>query len=141
MQMIEFMYINLAVAILIFARINGIFVTAPFFGSRNISAKLRIGLSLLLTILILPSVLKLNIASNYQEANLLYFSLVVGEFLVGLIIGAVIGFFVARKVMEKYLKKNPPINEDMIKVLMMQMGRKPSQKQVNQVMKSMGKYM
>ena len=61
--------------------------------------------------------------------------------LVGLILGAVIGFFVARKVMEKYLKKNPPINEDMIKTLMMQMGRKPNQKQINQMMKSMSKYM
>ncbi|MCI7701905.1 MAG: YneF family protein [Tenericutes bacterium] len=60
--------------------------------------------------------------------------------LVGLIIGAVIGFFVARKVMEKYLKKNPPINEDMIKALMMQMGRKPNQKQINQMMKAMEKY-
>lgn len=60
--------------------------------------------------------------------------------LVGLIIGAVIGFFVARKVMEKYLKKNPPINEDMIKALMMQMGRKPNQKQINQMMKTMEKY-
>ena len=60
--------------------------------------------------------------------------------LVGLILGAVIGFFVARKVMEKYLKKNPPINEDMIKTLMMQMGRKPNQKQINQMMKAMEKY-
>ncbi len=60
--------------------------------------------------------------------------------LVGLIIGAVIGFFVARKVMEKYLKKNPPINEDMIKALMMQMGRKPNQKQINQMLKAMEKY-
>ena len=60
--------------------------------------------------------------------------------LVGLIIGAVIGFFVARKVMEKYLKKNPPINEDMIKALMMQMGRKPNQNQINQMMKAMEKY-
>ena len=60
--------------------------------------------------------------------------------LVGLIIGAVIGLFVARKVMEKYLKKNPPINEDMIKALMMQMGRKPNQKQINQMMKAMEKY-
>ena len=59
----------------------------------------------------------------------------------GLIIGLVIGFFVARTVMQKYLKKNPPINEDMIKTLMMQMGRKPSQKQINQMMKSMQKYM
>lgn len=60
--------------------------------------------------------------------------------LVGLILGAVIGFFVARKVMEKYLKKNPPINEDMIRALMMQMGRKPNQKQINQMMKAMEKY-
>ena len=70
---------------------------------------------------------------------------------VGLLIGAVIGFFIARNVtagffgarafMKKYLKKNPPINEEMIKALMMQMGRKPSQKQVNQMMKSMQKYM
>lgn len=60
--------------------------------------------------------------------------------LVGLVIGAVAGFFIARKVMMSYLKKNPPINEDMIKALMMQMGRKPSQKQINQMMKSMEKY-
>ena len=60
--------------------------------------------------------------------------------LVGIIIGAVIGFFIARKVMMNYLKKNPPINEDMIKALMMQMGRKPSQKQINQMMKAMEKY-
>ena len=59
---------------------------------------------------------------------------------VGLLIGAVIGFFVSRMVMKKYLKKNPPINEDMIKALMMQMGRKPNQKQINQMMKAMEKY-
>ena len=58
-----------------------------------------------------------------------------------LLVGAVIGFFLARKYMMKYLKKNPPINEEMIKALMTQMGRKPSQKQVNQMMKSMEKYM
>ena len=58
-----------------------------------------------------------------------------------LIVGAIIGFFIAKKYMMKYLKKNPPINEEMIKTLMMQMGRTPSQKQVNQMMKQMGKYM
>ena len=58
-----------------------------------------------------------------------------------LIVGAVIGFFIARKYMMKYLKKNPPINEEMIKGLMMQMGRKPNQKQINQMMKNMQKYM
>ena len=60
---------------------------------------------------------------------------------VGLLIGAVIGFFGARAFMKKYLKKNPPINEQMIKAMMMQMGRTPSQKQVNQMMKSMQKFM
>ena len=59
---------------------------------------------------------------------------------VGLLIGAVVGFFLARHFMQKYLKKNPPINEDMIKTLMMQMGRKPNQKQINQMMKAMEKY-
>ncbi len=59
---------------------------------------------------------------------------------VGLLFGLVIGFFVARTLMKKYLKKNPPINEDMIKALMMQMGRKPNQKQINQMMKAMEKY-
>ena len=59
---------------------------------------------------------------------------------VGLLIGATIGFFASRAFMKKYLKQNPPINEEMIKALMMQMGRKPNQKQINQMMKAMEKY-
>lgn len=55
----------------------------------------------------------------------------------GLIVGLVIGFFVARFVMKKYLKQNPPINEQMIKMMMSQMGRTPTQKQINQMMKAM----
>ena len=60
--------------------------------------------------------------------------------LAGILIGAVIGFIGARYFMKSYLKKNPPINEDMLKALMMQMGRKPNQKQINQMMKAMSKY-
>ncbi|PAD27458.1 hypothetical protein CHH62_01700, partial [Niallia circulans] len=41
---------------------------------------------------------------------------------VALIAGIVIGFFIARKYMMNYLKKNPPINEQMLKMMMMQMG-------------------
>jgi hypothetical protein len=55
----------------------------------------------------------------------------------GLLAGLVIGFFLAKFFMERYLKKNPPINEQMIKVMMSQMGRTPTQKQVNQMMKAM----
>ena len=59
---------------------------------------------------------------------------------IGLIIGLVVGVFVARKLMMKYMKKNPPINEEMIKALMSGMGRTPNQKQVNQMMKQMQRF-
>ncbi|WLD95255.1 YneF family protein [Alkalihalobacillus sp. AL-G] len=57
--------------------------------------------------------------------------------LIALLAGAAIGFFIARKYMMTYLKKNPPINENMLRVMMMQMGQKPSQKKINQMMKAM----
>ena len=60
---------------------------------------------------------------------------------IGLIAGLAIGVFVARTLMMKYMKKNPPINEEMIKALMSGMGRTPNQKQINQMMKQMQKYM
>ncbi|WP_017727431.1 YneF family protein [Halalkalibacterium ligniniphilum] len=63
-------------------------------------------------------------------------------FLVGalsLLAGVAIGFFIARKTMMSYLKKNPPINEQMLRVMMMQMGQNPSQKKINQMMKAMQK--
>lgn len=60
--------------------------------------------------------------------------------LIGLIVGLVSGFLIAKKMFTKQLKGNPPINEEMIKTLMRGMGRNPSQKQVNQLMKQMQKY-
>ncbi len=67
----------------------------------------------------------------------------VGEIIIGLIslvVGVVAGFFLARKIITKELEKNPPINEKMIEAMMSGMGRKPSQKQVKQVMREMNKY-
>lgn len=63
------------------------------------------------------------------------------QILGGLIVGGIAGFFIARRYLMKYMKKNPPINEQMIKAMMSGMGRTPSQKQVNQMMKQMNKYM
>ena len=57
-----------------------------------------------------------------------------------LIAGGVIGFLVSRRYMKKYIKDNPPINEKMIRAMMSGMGRTPSQKQINQMMKQMNKY-
>ncbi len=59
--------------------------------------------------------------------------------LLGLVIGLVIGVIVARRMMKKYLVENPPINEKMIETLMSGMGRKPSQKQVNQMMREINR--
>ena len=53
----------------------------------------------------------------------------------GTLVGAVVGFIIAQRMMKKHLQENPPINEEVIIAMMSQMGRKPSQKQVNQVMK------
>ncbi len=58
-----------------------------------------------------------------------------------LIAGVELGFFIARQYMMNYLKKNPPINEQMLKMMMMQMGQKPSQKKINQMMQAMNKQM
>jgi len=54
-----------------------------------------------------------------------------------LLVGAIIGFFLSQRYFKKYLRENPPVNENMIRAMMMQMGRKPSEKQVRQVMASM----
>jgi len=57
-----------------------------------------------------------------------------------LIGGLAIGFFLARAWFKRYLEKNPPVNENMIKEMMRQMGRTPSQKQVNQIIQSMNQH-
>ena len=58
---------------------------------------------------------------------------------IGIIIGIIAGFFLCRYFMMSYFKKNPPINEKMIETLMSGMGRKPSQKQVKQLMQQMNR--
>ncbi|MCZ2256976.1 YneF family protein [Sporosarcina sp. G11-34] len=58
---------------------------------------------------------------------------------VALLAGVALGFFIARRYMMKYLEENPPINEEMLRMMMMQMGQKPSQKRINQMMNQMNK--
>lgn len=47
------------------------------------------------------------------------------------------GFYAARRYMENYLKDNPPINEDQLRAMMLQMGQKPSQRKLHQMMNAM----
>jgi uncharacterized protein YneF (UPF0154 family) len=62
-----------------------------------------------------------------------WFGIVIGA----LILGLVGGFFAARWFFARELKKNPPINEKMIRAMFQQMGRKPSEAQIRAVMRSM----
>lgn len=55
---------------------------------------------------------------------------------IGLLVGAIAGFFGARYFFKKQLQKNPPINEKMIRAMYMEMGRKPSEKQIMKIMAS-----
>ncbi|MCQ2752911.1 MAG: YneF family protein [Bacilli bacterium] len=62
-----------------------------------------------------------------------WFGLAIGLLFVGL----VVGFLGARKLMKHELKKNPPINENMIRAMFMSMGRKPSEAQIRAVIQNM----
>lgn len=57
--------------------------------------------------------------------------------LVAAVLGAVGGFFIARRSMMKYFEENPPVDENMIRTMMAQMGQKPSEKKVQQIVQSM----
>ena len=62
---------------------------------------------------------------------------IIGIAVGALIAGALAGFFISRFVFKKQIEKNPPINEKMIRVMLTQMGRKPSEKQVREIMRQM----
>ncbi|QBF34480.1 YneF family protein [Mycoplasmopsis phocirhinis] len=62
--------------------------------------------------------------------TIIFVSLIVG------VVGGFIGFLIARKKIQKHLKENPPINEKMIRAMFLQMGRKASEQQIKNVMRS-----
>ena len=60
--------------------------------------------------------------------------------IVTLLVGGIGGFFGARAWFMSYMKKHPPLNENMIREMMRQMGTTPSEKKVRQIMAGMQKY-
>ena len=70
-----------------------------------------------------------------MEWNVGWFCLV----LAALILGLIGVFFGARAIIKKEIQKNPPINEQMIRAMYLQMGRKPSEADIRKIMNSMKK--
>lgn len=54
----------------------------------------------------------------------------------GILIGIVAGYFIARFILQRQLEKNPPLNEVVVTEMMKQMGRTPSAKQVQAVLRA-----
>ena len=70
---------------IIFLRVSGIIFTMPFFGSENVPRVLRIGLSLVITIVLVPA---LNIDSVVLPENIVSYVVVLfKELLVGMALG------------------------------------------------------
>lgn len=59
--------------------------------------------------------------------------------LLAAVVGGVAGFFIARFYFQRQIKKNPPINEKMIRAMYQQMGRKPSEAQIRATMNAMNR--
>jgi flagellar biosynthetic protein FliR len=73
--------------LLIFVRITGIFIMAPVFGSKDVNTYIKAGLALIITYILFP--LAFNSTIAIPEQLLPYLFIVLGEFVVGLIIGFV----------------------------------------------------
>ena len=57
--------------------------------------------------------------------------------ILALVGGLVGGFFLARRYMIKHFEENPPIDENMIRSMMLSMGQKPSERKINQMVNQM----
>ena len=56
-----------------------------------------------------------------------------------LIASFIAGFFVTRIMIQKQISKNPLIDEDTIRAMMEQMGKKPSEAQIQRILKNISK--
>ncbi|AGR41278.1 YneF family protein [Spiroplasma taiwanense] len=60
-----------------------------------------------------------------------------GALLIGIaaaVVGGIIGFVITRKVIQKQLRDNPPINENQIRAMYRSMGRKPTETDIKKTM-------
>jgi len=73
----------------VFARVSALFVTAPVFGSREIPAQVKAGLSGILSLVMLPLV-KTTLSATVPPTVYLMAATLLGQVLIGLLIGMVV---------------------------------------------------
>ena len=57
-------------------------------------------------------------------------------FIGGALVSAIVTFFLTKRYFEKQIRENPPITEKQIRAMYQQMGRKPSEAQIRNIMKT-----
>ena len=92
MELLMLLQTKLPVLLLLFSRVSGIFSTAPLFGSRNIPVAAKVGVSGVLTLLLLPLV-EGAAGLDIRLTPLFFAGEVVKELLIGLAIGFVASLF------------------------------------------------
>ncbi len=60
-------------------------------------------------------------------------------FIAGAAVAAIATFLLSKKYFEKQIREHPPIDEKMVRAMFLQMGRKPSEAQIRQVMRNLTK--
>jgi flagellar biosynthetic protein FliR len=94
MDVFRFLENNLVLALFVFARLSGVFVSAPVFSSRNIPTRVKILLTFSLTLVLLPLLMQNNTVT--PPSSLFYYVIhIFLEFLVGASVGLIMSLFFA----------------------------------------------
>lgn len=94
MEIIQFTEQNLAFFLLVFTRISGIFVSAPIFSSRNIPSRVKILLTIFISLVLMPGLTQKYMFA-VPDSLLSYMLCVLMEFIIGISIGLVMEIFFA----------------------------------------------
>ena len=89
MDLYDILQNHRGIFLLILTRVSGIFVMAPFFGSRNTPIKIRVALSLAITLVLFPVIMGSEMKVAIPTTLLGYIIAVATELFVGWVIGFV----------------------------------------------------
>ena len=94
MELIQFFQQNFAAYLLVFARISGIFITAPIFNNSALPARFKVIFSFFVALLVMPLLVQ-NQVFTIPNALLPYFFDAFVEVLIGLCLGIIMNIFFA----------------------------------------------